>query len=108
MIDLNTLIPRDSDIDLQTGVSINDRGEINGEGLLPNGDIHAFLLIPCDENHPGVEGCDYSLVDASTVAATSRIHLTNPEATVNSNSPEERLHDRFAHRYPGFRVQPPK
>jgi hypothetical protein len=51
-VDLNTLIPRGSALHLFKGVDINDRGEIAGFGGLSNGDIHAFLLIPCDENHP--------------------------------------------------------
>ena len=50
---------------LAQALNINDRGEIAGAGILPNGDTHPFLLIPCDEHHPGVEGCDYSMVDAT-------------------------------------------
>jgi hypothetical protein len=50
---------------------INDRGEIAVEGPDANGNNHAVLLIPCDENHAGVEACDYSLVDASTASQVS-------------------------------------
>lgn len=62
-IDLNTLVS--TDMTLVMPLYINDRGEIAGNGVLPNGDTHAFVLIPCDEGHPGVEGCDYSMADAS-------------------------------------------
>jgi probable HAF family extracellular repeat protein len=71
LIDLNTLIPPGSEIQLTHSVSINDRGEISGDGVQPTGDQHAFVLIPCDENHPGVEGCDYSLVDAAAWAQSA-------------------------------------
>ena len=47
MIDLNTLIPAESAMHLFWATNINNRGEIAGLGSLPNGDTHAFLLIPC-------------------------------------------------------------
>jgi len=62
MVDLNDLVSG-AHMTL-SGSWINDRSEITGIGTLANGDLHAFFLIPCDENHPGVEGCDYSLVEA--------------------------------------------
>jgi len=65
LADLNMLVLPSSDIRVATGLLINDRGEIAGRGFLPNGDEHAILLFPCDENHPDVEGCDYRLVEAA-------------------------------------------
>jgi probable HAF family extracellular repeat protein len=53
--DLNALIPAGSGVQLMAAVGLNDRGEIVAQGVLSNGDLHAFLLIPCDENQHG--GC---------------------------------------------------
>jgi probable HAF family extracellular repeat protein len=72
IVDLNTLIPPGSPLDLVYPDTINDQGEIAGDGMDASGNNHAYLLIPCDANHPNIEGCDYSLVDAATAAALYR------------------------------------
>jgi probable HAF family extracellular repeat protein len=69
IVDLNSLISRGSDMQLQVADNINNRGEIAGFGVLPNGDQHAFLLVPCNGEHHGVEGCDNSRVEASATAS---------------------------------------
>lgn len=56
MIDLNTLVQPGSGLTVINGDQINDRGEIAGRGVLPNGDVHAILLIPigdCDDDCEG-------------------------------------------------------
>ena len=65
IVDLNTLISGNSQVFLYWSTFISNSGEIAAYGSLGNGDTHAFLLIPCDEEHPDVEGCDYSMVDAT-------------------------------------------
>jgi probable HAF family extracellular repeat protein len=67
MVDLNTLIPADSGAPLYEASNINDRGEIVAGGLPagcnnPFSCGHVYLLIPCDADHPSVEGCDYNAV----------------------------------------------
>ena len=77
IVDLNSLISHGSDLQLQVAGNINDRGEIAGFGVLRNGDKHAFLLVPCDDKHQGVEGCDYSMMEASATAYVEpRVHGT--------------------------------
>jgi probable HAF family extracellular repeat protein len=74
IVDLNTLVPANSGIQLGEVGQINDRGEITVNGSDANGNSHAVLLIPCDENHSGIEGCDYSMVDADTAAQSAAAH----------------------------------
>jgi probable HAF family extracellular repeat protein len=71
MVDLNTLVHSNSGLAVQGAILISDLGEIVGSSVDVNGNSYAILLIPCDENHPGVEGCDYSLVDATTAQEVS-------------------------------------
>jgi probable HAF family extracellular repeat protein len=73
IFDLNALIPPGSPLYVQSADAINDRGEIAAEAVDANGNQHAALLIPCDENHPSVEGCDYSSLDAATAAQSSPV-----------------------------------
>jgi probable HAF family extracellular repeat protein len=70
MIDLNTLIPANSSLQLITAFNINDGGEIVGWGV-PAGvqDAHfggrLFLLIPCGSDEEGCNGDAVGTVPAS-------------------------------------------
>jgi probable HAF family extracellular repeat protein len=85
-VDLNTLIPPGSSLQLIVAYWINDHGEIVGLGhdpTCPNGDSctpHAIVLIPCDENHADVEGCDYDMMDAETAAQVRPAQITESSA----------------------------
>ncbi len=112
-VDLNTLILPGSDLQLVVANWINDSGEIVGVGhdpSCPNGDNcdgHAYVLIPCDENHPGIVGCDYSLVAATTSAQLEPPRNTQLSAPTGAAklSPAEvmtRLRSMMASRYRKF------
>jgi probable HAF family extracellular repeat protein len=58
MIDLNSFVPASSDLTLTVATLINDRGEIAVQGVLPDGDTHAVLLIPCEGDHSDDQGCE--------------------------------------------------
>lgn len=93
-IDLNTLVAPGSSLSLTTPVYINDSGEIVGNGVLSNGDTHAFVLIPCGE---GDASC------GDSVAAPA----TQPSATVNpalSGGPSGITNGPRVPRFPGRRT----
>ncbi len=84
MVDLDALIPTLPGVHLVAAEAINQRGEIAAAGAPPGCDVlnadpcqHIYALIPCDEDHPNVIGCDYSLV-ASAPASFTRPAETNP------------------------------
>jgi probable HAF family extracellular repeat protein len=87
MIDLNIFLPPNSDLQqLTDAYNINDRGEIDGLGIPPGcgdefGCGHVFVLIPCDENHPGVAGCDYSMLDAAAATRERPPSATREQTT---------------------------
>ena len=88
MFDLNRLIVNRSTLQVIEGVFINERGEITGNAVTPEGKIHAVVLIPCDESHPNRLGCDYSDVDESEATLSG---VAGPTA---ASGPSE-FHDRL-------------
>jgi hypothetical protein len=76
MTDLNTLISAGSPLYLLEAFGINDRGQIAGFGSLSNGDLRAYLLTPCDENHGDGEGCEEGGGESAMVQTNSIRHET--------------------------------
>jgi probable HAF family extracellular repeat protein len=78
MVDINTLVLPGSDLQIIELFSINERGEIAGAGVLPNGDVHAILLVPA---------CAEDIVAANAVSPFQPTLLTtHPLAKKSENS----------------------
>ena len=112
IVDLNALVPSGSGVHLFAGFWTNDGGEIVAGGSAPVCDMsatceHAYLLIPCDENHPDIEGCDYNPVEAATAAQVRPAQITQapPAASKAKLSPAELL-SRFRGRNRNFGAPP--
>jgi probable HAF family extracellular repeat protein len=86
MVDLNTLALPGSGLHLADARLINDRGEIVCTGVLPNGDLHAVLLIPVDgdDNPDRQAAATPSLsprhVPRGTQRESSRYHLRGQQS----------------------------
>jgi len=76
IVDLNTLVPPNAPLYLKYAYTINNRGEIAVNGIDANGIEQAALLIPCDENHADIKGCDYETVDADTAIQVRPARIT--------------------------------
>lgn len=97
IFDLNRLISNRTTLRVVEGVFINERGEIAANSVTLDGASHAVALIPCDDAHPGVDGCDYSGVD-ETAGTTSAKLLASPTAV---RSDQRNGRQQFRH----FRVR---
>jgi probable HAF family extracellular repeat protein len=95
-VDLNALVLPGTRMSIINADFINDRGEIACTGTtaaVPN--EHPCMLIPCDQDHRGIEDCDYSLVDSTTatLAGTADRSLI-PTSIVNDGRDPARLQNR--------------
>jgi probable HAF family extracellular repeat protein len=90
MLDLNTLIPPGSGVQLLEAININDRGEILAisvaVGAIPNTDLgRLVLLIPCESET--AEGCRGSAEATSTALPSSSAPTLNHAGLVRPPQP---------------------
>ncbi len=111
MIDLNTLIAPNSNLQLTRALAINDRGQIAGNGVPPGcGDEavcgHAYVLIPCGEGDEDCQGENPTGVSESSPApATQRPTTATPaNPALSGRGMLDRLRAR---RFPWYHVAGP-
>jgi hypothetical protein len=91
MVGLNSVVAPKSSLTLITVNVISDRGQIAAPGMLPNGDIHAVLLVP---NGDCEDACE-TRIEASLWGTA----VTRSQATTQKNAaPPSRL-DQLPYRF---------
>lgn len=66
-IDLNVFLPTDSNLQLTESHFMNDHGEIVIVGILPSGDEHIIVFVPCSNESEDCRGANESRVEAQKV-----------------------------------------
>ncbi len=105
MVDLNALVYPASNIVLVDPYYINDGGYIAVAGVLPNGDEHAFVLVPsgyCDG------ACEGGIAAGQNRATSAQYLATRTLDSESRVSPANHLGNRFGPRYhvPGQATSP--
>jgi probable HAF family extracellular repeat protein len=96
MIDLNNLISPGSGLTLTEAIYINNRGEIAGTGLLLNGDVHAYLLVPNGDCDAGCEGrIAASQNTGPSARALPTMKQRSEPLSSRVNQPRNRLMQRY-------------
>jgi probable HAF family extracellular repeat protein len=94
LVDLNTLVLPGTTMFVDAALVINDGGEIGCLGSNPTDTVaHACVLIPCDENHAGVEDCDFDTVNPEVAVQVRPAQITQPSAASSFSklSPAEKM-----------------
>jgi probable HAF family extracellular repeat protein len=108
MVDLNTLIPPGSALQLVFAFAINDRGEIAGIGVPPGcspQDVdtcgHAYVLIPCGEGDESCVGANPTGVTQSSPASVAQrpSAATPANPALSGRGMLDRLRSRWGQRY---------
>jgi len=100
LVNLNIFVPANSGLRLTVALNINERGAIAAQGVLSDGDTHAFVLIPCESERSGEEGCeDEGELTTATNQGNPESSRQNPLGVMNVRlTPEEiaaRMRARF-------------
>jgi probable HAF family extracellular repeat protein len=101
MVDLNGLVQSNSGFQVLIAYNINDRGEIAGTGVPAGCDNidtcgHVFLMIPCDDNHPG-QCADNSMIEVAS-PQTSTPTVVRPAAGKQGSESPVRPIDQLRNR----------
>ena len=100
IVDLNTLVPAGSGLQLEFASEINERGEIEGFGVLESGDPRAFVLIPQDRDDDAEANIDATgRIVPAAVDAASRAAAKPAQAVAVPNAAQGWRRSRMALRF---------
>ena len=99
IIDLNDFVPPGSDLRVTDGETINDSGEIAGSGELPNGDFHAVVLVPCDDNGEDCLCARENQTEGPALPAVHSKKINARETLARPSNPLLRFRDQMRHRF---------